>query len=85
MSARRRVWHEIKDDVTCGQAIQKGNFTMVRVTTSYKGKPYWGVGFAKRNPRCDQWNELIGLQVARGRAEADLLDSIFDDPDYPWF
>jgi len=36
-----------------------------------KGKPYVGRGFAKCCPR-DIWNEVRGIDIARGRAEVDI-------------
>lgn len=55
--------------------IDKDPFTYCSVFVQDGGRPYVGVGFAKRNVR-DLPSQRIGRHVAYGRALKDLVESM---------
>ena len=42
-------------------------YTFVHLIIDWNGRDFESVGFAKRHPN-DEWNEVLGLEIAMGRA-----------------
>ncbi len=70
---RRQIWEDIREEIEVYETFVRDPYTMVIVA---RGSVF-GTGFAKRNPK-DKPNEAAGLQIAKGRAIADLLDQLVE-------
>jgi hypothetical protein len=63
-----RAW--IKENTKC-EMWERAPYNAVRLTATWKGQEYYGLGFAKLRPG-DEWDDMLGGDIACGRAELDL-------------